>query len=160
MSGSELDRWDLEVDERERDDVRHLIDRALGTEPELRLRPDTVLGLAQRRERTIRFASAGGVVAAVLAATVGVALLMTGPSGGQVPGPVVPGAGIERSEKPAPTKAPSSSRPLTPKPQTSQPAPTSDPAPNPPPPAGGPTAKPGAASAPPGPSTAAVDPAP
>lgn len=161
---SAQDRWDLEVDERERADVRQLIDRALGTEPELQLQPEAVLGQAQRRERTIRFVSAGSVVAAVAAATVGVALLLTGPSGIQAPpGPLVPGAGIERSDKPAPTKLPRTDPPPAPKPQTSQPAPTSAPVPGSPPPSTAPTAKPrqpGAASVPTDGPTAEVDPAP
>lgn len=164
MSDIEQERsWEADVDEREGADVRQLIDRALGTEPDLRLRPDAVLGLAQRRERTIRVASMGGVAAAVAAATVGVALLMTEPSGSQAPvGPMVPGAGIERSENPAPTSWPRPGRPPAP----SQPPPTSAPgaesAPRSQPPSSGSTAKPrppgttsvptaGPTAAPPGP---------
>lgn len=167
MSDIQHDR-DWDADERERADVRQLIDRALGTEPDLRLRPDAVLGLAQRREKTIRFASLGGVVAAVAAATVGVALLMTEPSASQAPlGPLVPGAGIERSESPAPTKWPRSTTPPAPKPDPapSQPPPTSAPmsVPGSPPPSTGSTVKenpPGPASEPTAGPVAAVPPGP
>jgi hypothetical protein len=96
------------------DDIKRLLDRAIGQEPALSLNRAEIFRAGRRKVRNRRLAASGGVAASVVAVVVGAATL-TNLVGGTSDNDVTPAIGSSTTAPPAPTtpETPGLSLPLT-----------------------------------------------